>query len=78
VLLNDLEKITTAAYPEIERIKKELIVQGASAAMMSGSGPTVFAVFEDRGQAESCRELFKERYTSTFVVSPLTGSGHLE
>lgn len=71
VMYNDLEEITAAAYPEIDRIKEELIAQGANAAMMSGSGPTVFAVFNDRQCAEKCCRLLKGKYRSTFVASPL-------
>lgn len=46
-LHNDLEKVTIPAYPEVADIKKFLIGTGAAGALMSGSGPTVFGVFED-------------------------------
>lgn len=45
-LENDLEEVTIPAYPELARIKKMLLDNGAEGALMSGSGPTVFAVFE--------------------------------
>ena len=44
---NDLEQVTCAKYPEIERIKGALLAAGASKVLMSGSGPTVFGVFPD-------------------------------
>ncbi len=44
---NDLEQVTCAKYPEIERIKSSLLAAGASRALMSGSGPTVFGIFPD-------------------------------
>jgi 4-diphosphocytidyl-2-C-methyl-D-erythritol kinase len=44
---NDLEQVTSVKYPEIEQIKRSLLVAGASRVLMSGSGPTVFGVFPD-------------------------------
>jgi 4-diphosphocytidyl-2-C-methyl-D-erythritol kinase len=46
-LHNDLEEVTCAKHPEIERIKDSLLTAGASKALMSGSGPTVFGIFPD-------------------------------
>jgi 4-diphosphocytidyl-2-C-methyl-D-erythritol kinase len=48
-LHNDLESVTTEAFPEISKIKDMLIQFGASGSLMSGSGPTVFGVFESSG-----------------------------
>lgn len=45
---NVLEKVTIEEYPVIEKIKKSMLDAGALGAMMSGSGPTVFGIFEDR------------------------------
>ncbi len=44
---NDLEQVTCARYPVIDRIKNALLIAGASKVLMSGSGPTVFGVFPD-------------------------------
>jgi 4-diphosphocytidyl-2-C-methyl-D-erythritol kinase len=46
-LRNDLEMATIASYPEIGEIKSYLVNQGARGSLMSGSGPTVFGIFED-------------------------------
>lgn len=48
---NSLEKVTAGLYPEIEKIKEKLLASGALNAMMSGSGPTVFGVFDSK---EAC------------------------
>ena len=58
---NVLETVTVPAYPVIDEIKKTMMKNDAMGAMMSGSGPTVFGVFEreDRAQ-EVCRLLKKE------------------
>ncbi|MGD9562587.1 MAG: 4-(cytidine 5'-diphospho)-2-C-methyl-D-erythritol kinase [Pyrinomonadaceae bacterium] len=45
-LFNDIERVAFAAYPEIERVKSTLLEIGALNAMMSGSGASVFAVFD--------------------------------
>ncbi len=45
--INDLEQVTIPAYPEIDVCKRELLDLGASDVLMSGSGPTVFAIFPD-------------------------------
>lgn len=47
ILENDLEKVTIASYPEIGEIKSYLVSHGARGSLMSGSGPTVFGIFED-------------------------------
>lgn len=48
---NVLELVTIPAHPVIEEIKKCMVEAGALGAMMSGSGPAVFGVFEDQAKA---------------------------
>jgi 4-diphosphocytidyl-2-C-methyl-D-erythritol kinase len=57
---NDLESVTIPRYPVIGEIKDWLIGQGASAASMSGSGPTVFGIFET-GQAAKDAEIIAKK-----------------
>ena len=52
-LHNDLEAVTIARYPVIDRIKEMLMEDGAAGALMSGSGPTVFGLFNDERSAEA-------------------------
>lgn len=49
---NVLESVTREKYPVIDAIKSELVKLGALGSMMSGSGPTVFGIFEDADKAE--------------------------
>lgn len=49
---NVLETVTVTAYPVIDQIKKKMIGLGAVEAMMSGSGPTVFGLFESEEKAK--------------------------
>jgi 4-diphosphocytidyl-2-C-methyl-D-erythritol kinase len=56
VARNDLEEPVLAAYPEISEVKQRLLSLGARHALMSGSGATVFGVFDNSemaGRAES-------------------------
>lgn len=53
---NVLETVTIPNYPVIARIREEMLQLGALNAMMSGSGPTVFGLFDDN-------ELAMQAYT---------------
>ena len=55
---NVLQDVTIPAYPEVERIKEQMQTLGAVNAMMSGSGPTVFGIFDNEEKAqEACQKL---------------------
>jgi 4-diphosphocytidyl-2-C-methyl-D-erythritol kinase len=74
-LLNDLEQVTIGKFPQIETIKKALLDLGAEAALMSGSGPSVFGLFTDAEQATKAiqgiiRLRRRERW-KTFLVELL-------
>ena len=57
---NLLETVTIPAYPIIAEIKEHMMLHGAVGAMMSGSGPTVFGLFEDENTARAAYEAMKE------------------
>ena len=53
---NDLEEVVLGVHPEIAEVKRRLVSLGARHALMSGSGATVFGVFDNSqltGQAAS-------------------------
>ncbi|MCI8638106.1 MAG: 4-(cytidine 5'-diphospho)-2-C-methyl-D-erythritol kinase [Coprococcus sp.] len=56
---NVLEKVTAGEYPVITKIKECMLRHGALGAMMSGSGPTVFGIFEDRRKAREAYRSIK-------------------
>ncbi|MDF2875358.1 MAG: ispE [Sporomusa sp.] len=58
---NVLESVTIPVYPEIAKIKKYMMEYGAMAALMSGSGPTVFGLSDCGAQAERIAEQLKAR-----------------
>lgn len=49
---NVLETVTIPAYPVIAKIKETMLEEGALGALMSGSGPTVFGIFEEETAAQ--------------------------
>lgn len=56
---NVLETVTEKEYPIISQIKETMLELGAMNALMSGSGPTVFGLFEDIRKAEKAFYHFK-------------------
>ena len=58
---NVLECVTIPMYPIIDRIKKEMTEHGAMGAMMSGSGPTVFGLFENRAAAKAAQKSIRDK-----------------
>ncbi|HLA51123.1 MAG TPA: 4-(cytidine 5'-diphospho)-2-C-methyl-D-erythritol kinase [Thermodesulfobacteriota bacterium] len=59
LLANDLEEVTIGKHPEIKEIKDAMSAVGATGALMSGSGPTVFGIFPDKDKAEEAFGLLK-------------------
>ena len=57
---NVLKKVTIEEYPVIEEIKSVMKDNGALNAMMSGSGPTVFGIYDDKQQAKNAASKIKE------------------
>ena len=57
---NVLESVTIPNYPVIAEIKEKMMGAGAAHAMMSGSGPTVFGLFEDEETAQRARDVVKD------------------
>jgi len=67
---NDFETIIVPAYPEIGQIKKSLLDQGAIFSSLSGTGSTVFGVFDNEATATVAESLFKSNY-KTHIAHPI-------
>lgn len=73
---NVLESVTVPKYPVIEEIKDCMKKAGALNAMMSGSGPTVFGIFEDRKTARSAyQKLKKQKLAKQIYVTNIHNAG---
>lgn len=71
-LFNDLEKSLSGAQKvEIDCIKKILVSMGALNACMSGSGPSVYGIFDDEIVAYRCLEKIRGDYEESFLCSPV-------
>ncbi|MBT9772369.1 MAG: 4-(cytidine 5'-diphospho)-2-C-methyl-D-erythritol kinase [Coprococcus sp.] len=58
-MANVLETVTVPEHPVIDEIKKQMMASGAVNALMSGSGPTVFGIFDDEEKAKKACEDMK-------------------
>lgn len=62
---NSLEAPALAKYPVLALYQEFLREQGAAATLMSGSGSTTFAIFQNQSAAEAVVEKFKARFGAT-------------
>ena len=67
---NDFESIVVPTYPEIGEIKKMLIDLGAEYASLSGSGSTVYGIFNDDVYLNNALSYFSPKH-KTFIANPL-------
>lgn len=65
---NVLETVTIAEYPVIDDIKQKMMCLGAEFAMMSGSGPTVFGIFENLQVATDAAQKFKKDFKEVIIT----------
>ena len=69
---NVLETVTIPAYPVIQKLKDTMLRAGALGALMSGSGPTVFGIFESRQAAKRAYGVLKRGHLAKqiFLTTP--------
>lgn len=78
-LRNDMEAAVSAAYPEVGRVKKRLIELGAANALMSGSGASVFAVFEKEETRQTALKALDDEVTwRKFAVAAVSREEYRE
>jgi 4-diphosphocytidyl-2-C-methyl-D-erythritol kinase len=72
-LVNDLEQVATAKWPEIGEVKKLLEAAGARAAAMTGSGGSVFGIFDSSSEVSRARHEIGRLapHVRTFIASVL-------
>ncbi len=64
---NDFERIVIPAYPEIGAIKYKLLELGARFASLSGSGSTVFGIFDEDTSAKEAELFFHPAHQTTLA-----------
>lgn len=75
-LFNRFEK--NIQEKEIEKIKKLLLANGSLGACMSGSGPSVYGIFESFESAKLCEKVMKKYYKNVFVCSSINCGAFLD
>lgn len=69
-LFNRFEESVLPTKPIAAKAKQTMLKMGASAAMMSGSGPSVFGIFENEADANAARDAVKALGCFAFVTHP--------
>jgi len=77
ILFNHLEAVVSKEYPQIDAMKEMLLSAGATGALMTGSGPTVFGLFREEAGAtkayEKIERLASKRGWAVFKAHSITG-----
>ncbi|MCR5501177.1 MAG: 4-(cytidine 5'-diphospho)-2-C-methyl-D-erythritol kinase [Acetatifactor sp.] len=70
---NVLETVTVAKHPIVSEIKQEMLGNGALGSLMSGSGPSVFGIFDDEEKARAAGECIEKKGLAkqVFVTGPV-------
>ena len=77
--VNDFEKTVFAAFPEIADVKAKLLELGAQWALMSGSGASVFGIFENEETRQTALKALGERTDwRSFAVAAVSRSEYRE
>ena len=75
---NVLEDVTAPSRPIIGEMERDMKKMGALCSIMSGSGPTVFGIFDDESSARKCRNHMRDKYSGSriFLTRPSNKGGH--
>ncbi len=65
---NLLENVSVKKNKTIMHIKEDMKRMNCIGTMMSGSGPTVFAFFDDMFKAQRCYDVMKKKYNDVFIT----------
>ncbi|SHK48878.1 4-(cytidine 5'-diphospho)-2-C-methyl-D-erythritol kinase [Tepidibacter formicigenes] len=77
-MANVLECVTETKYTEITEIKRKMLEYKALGSMMSGSGPTVFGIFDNFNYAKYAKEKLGELYKQTYLIKSYEGGIEVE
>ncbi len=69
--INVFEEGVCRKYPVILNVKNKMFDNGADSVCMSGSGPSVFALFKELEKAEQACNYLKQFFEHSYVVTPI-------
>ncbi|MBV1820298.1 4-(cytidine 5'-diphospho)-2-C-methyl-D-erythritol kinase [Anaerosalibacter bizertensis] len=68
---NVLEQVTVEEFSQIKTIKEDMIRYGALGSLMSGSGPTVFGLFDDEKKLVKCKEYLEKKVAKVIITKTI-------
>jgi 4-diphosphocytidyl-2-C-methyl-D-erythritol kinase len=68
---NIMEQVVIKEYPIIAQIKEDMVRYGALGSLMSGSGPTVFGIFDDEEKLLRCKEFLEKKVEKVLVTKTI-------
>ena len=66
-IFNDLEMVTEPMFEKVAIFKRRILELGAINSLMSGSGPTVFGIFNSYFKANNCKNILKKENKDSFI-----------
>ncbi|MCR5249982.1 MAG: 4-(cytidine 5'-diphospho)-2-C-methyl-D-erythritol kinase [Lachnospiraceae bacterium] len=75
---NALAAVTEEQHPSIAQIREAMLAEGAEGALMSGSGPSVFGLFDSEEAAQRAMERLRGQYPDSFAAVCGLCDGHKE
>ena len=67
--VNDLEQVVCVRWPELSAFRDALLARGASRALLSGSGSSVFGVFDSEESVDEAREGLRVDYAEWTLIA---------
>ena len=71
---NVLEEVTLQLYPQVRQIKDLMLISGADGVLMSGSGPTVFALVQKEAKVHRIYNALRGFVKDVYVARMLGGT----
>lgn len=65
---NIMEEVVIKKHPIIGEIKKDMVKYGALGSIMSGSGPTVFGLFDDEEKLYRCKKKLEKKVEKVYIA----------
>lgn len=70
-MANIMEQVVIKEHPIIDELKKDMIKYGALGSIMSGSGPTVFGLFDDEEKLHRCKKELEKKVAKVFTAKTI-------